>query len=121
MMVNRSLYYQTMHRLGFGEPVDIELKYEDPGYLDAEYRKAPETMSPLRVANNAFGQGVQVTLLQLADCYAAVANDGRFLKPRLVQEIRFRDSVYFQGEPLVLRQAVSASTARTMRRYWPGS
>lgn len=115
MMVERRMFFQTMHRLGFGEPSGIELKHEDPGYLDAEYRKAPETMSQLRVANNAFGQGLQATLLQLADCYATVANDGRLLKPRLVQEIRFRDSVYFRGEPLVLRQAVSAATAQTMK------
>jgi cell division protein FtsI/penicillin-binding protein 2 len=115
MMVDRRTFYQTMHRLGFGEATGIELAHEDPGYLDAEYRTAPETMSALRVANNAFGQGLQATLLQLADCYATVANDGRFLKPRLVQEIRFRDSVHFRDEPLVLRQAVSPAAARTMK------
>jgi len=115
MMVNRSLFYQTMHRLGFGEASGIDLPCEDPGYMDAAYRTAPEAMSPLRVANNAFGQGVQTTLLQLADCYAAVANDGRLAKPQLVQEIRFRDSVCFQARPLEIRQAVSPSTARTMK------
>jgi cell division protein FtsI (penicillin-binding protein 3) len=115
MMVNRSLYYQTMHRLGFGEVSGIDLPYEDPGYMDAAYRTAPETMSPLRVANNAFGQGVQVTLLQLADCYAAVANDGRLMKPQLIQEIQSDDHPRFEARPLVLRQAVSASTARVMK------
>ena len=115
MMVDRRTFYQTMHRLGFGEVTGIELRHEDPGYLDSEYRKAPETMSQLRVANNAFGQGLQTTLLQLADCYATVANDGRFVKPRLVEEIRFRDSTYFRAEPLVLRQAVSPTTAQTMK------
>jgi len=115
MMVDRRTFYQTIRRLGFGEPTGIELKHEDPGYLDAEYRKAPETVSPLRVANNAFGQGLQATLLQIADCYATVANEGQFKKPRLVQEVRFRDSVYYRSEPLTVRQAVSPSAARTMK------
>jgi cell division protein FtsI/penicillin-binding protein 2 len=115
MMVDRKLFYETMHRLGIGQTTGIEQKHEDPGYLDAEYRKAPEKMSTLRVANNAFGQGIRTTLLQLANCYAAIANDGLLRQPRLVQEIRFGDSVYYRGEPLAIRQAVSPATARAMK------
>jgi cell division protein FtsI/penicillin-binding protein 2 len=115
MMVNRGLFYQTMHRLGFGEPSGIDLPHEDPGYMDAAYRTAPEALSPLRVANNAFGQGLQVTLLQLADGYAAVANDGRLMKPQLIREIRSDGHPCFEARPLVMRQAVSANTARVMK------
>jgi cell division protein FtsI (penicillin-binding protein 3) len=115
MMVNRSQFYATMHRLGIGELTGVDLPYEDPGCVDAEYRTAPEAMSPLRVANNAFGQGLQVTLLQLANCYAAVASDGLLKKPELVQEIRSGDSACYHAQPLLIRQAVSMGTARTMR------
>jgi cell division protein FtsI/penicillin-binding protein 2 len=113
--VARSTYFLTMRRLGFGQPCGIELVQEDPGYLDAEYRTAPETMSPLRVANNAFGQGVMVTLLQLANCYAAIANDGLLKRPFLVKEIRNADSVVYRGEPLTIRRAVSVRAAREMK------
>jgi cell division protein FtsI/penicillin-binding protein 2 len=115
MVVERPRYYRTMSRLGFGKLTGIELPGEDSGYLDVGYRVAPDKMSPLRVANNAFGQGLKTTLLQLLDCYAAIANDGLLMRPYLIKQIRQGDQVLYEGEPLKVRQAVSVSAAREMK------
>ncbi|MEO0107622.1 MAG: penicillin-binding protein 2, partial [candidate division WOR-3 bacterium] len=115
MMVSRRQYYETMRRLGFGRPTGIELPQEDSGYLDLEYRTAPERMSPLRIANNAFGQGLRVTLLQLAACYCAIANDGLLLKPYLVKAVVSAQGQKYENRPLVVRRAVSIQAAQRMK------
>jgi cell division protein FtsI (penicillin-binding protein 3) len=115
MMVNRATIYETMRRLGFGRPVGIELPQESPGHLDAEYRTAPDKLSKLRVANNAFGQGLQTSLVQLAACYGAIANDGLLKRPYLVDRVVLNDSITYHNEALTVRRAVSKSAAREMR------
>ena len=115
MMVDRSRYYETMRKLGIGKLTGIELPAEDSGYIDAEYRTAPGKMSPLRVANNAFGQGVRTTLLQLADCYATIANDGVLHRPYVIKSVSTADETSYVNQPLVLRQAVTAEAAQAMK------
>ncbi|MBI5669636.1 MAG: hypothetical protein HZC41_16660 [Chloroflexi bacterium] len=56
--------------------------------------------------NNAIGQGVQVTIIQMARMVAAIANGGTVYKPYLVQQIGGVDGadVTFQGQPEVVNQ-----------------
>ncbi|MDW8103396.1 MAG: penicillin-binding protein 2 [Armatimonadota bacterium] len=66
----------------------------------------PEGWQRVRLANVAFGQGVQVTPLALAAAYAVIANDGVYVKPRLLLT-----------EPVETRQVLSPEVAAQMRRY----
>lgn len=69
----------------------------------------------VRVANIGFGQGIVVTPLQLANAYAAVANDGVMMKPHIIKEIRLPGGgVYRENKPEVVRRVVSAEVARTV-------
>lgn len=82
MQLDRTRFYLTARDLGFSEPVGIGLPGEATGRMDR-----PAKLNALRIANNAFGQGVTVTLLQLAAAYACVANDGLYLRPYLVRSV----------------------------------
>lgn len=66
----------------------------------------PDSWERIRLANVAFGQGVQVTPLGLAAAYAAIANDGVYVKPRLLL-----------NEPVETRVVLSPQVARQMRQY----
>jgi len=66
----------------------------------------PEEWQKIRLANIAFGQGIQVTPLGLAAAYAAIANDGIYVKPRLLL-----------NEPVQTHAALSPEVARQMREY----
>jgi cell division protein FtsI/penicillin-binding protein 2 len=85
---------------------------EASGYLDSQkkIRKA------LRFANNAFGQGLRVNFLQLANAYLAVANDGVLLKPYMVKEIvsPMQGSIY-KGEKTEVRRALDIKTTQTAK------
>ena len=104
-------FYRTARELGFGEPVGIGLPGEAKGMLDR-----PGRMTPLRRANMAFGQGVAVSLLQMAGAYLCIANEGKYLRPYLVESMtRGTDTLYRFGRA-ELRQALKPVTARRLKR-----
>jgi cell division protein FtsI (penicillin-binding protein 3) len=68
-----------VRRFGFGSMTNIPLPGESPGIVPHV-----EDYSGSSIGNLPIGQGLAVTPLQLADAYAAIANGGTLLKPRLV-------------------------------------
>ena len=72
-------------------------------------------MTRLRFANIAFGQGVTVTLLQLAAAYLCVANDGAYLRPYLMDSVCQGDRVVCRFTPAKLRQVIRPATAHRVK------
>lgn len=71
---------------------------------------------PVALADTAFGQGqALVTPLDMAQMAAVVANDGRLLRPYLVQEVRAGSTVQYQAKPEVLREVIRPEAARQLR------
>lgn len=99
-------FYAMERKFGFGLPTGIELPGEASGYLDR-----PQSLTPLRFANNSFGQGVRATLLQLSMAYLAVANNGILLKPYIIKEIINNNKSIYQGEKKVVRRVLNEETA----------
>ncbi|WP_034383263.1 penicillin-binding protein 2 [Deinococcus sp. YIM 77859] len=69
-----------LSRYGFGDYVDIPTVMTSTGKLQPLRR-----WDDLVRATNAFGQGMSSTTLQLAAAYNALANDGLYVSPRLVE------------------------------------
>jgi len=71
---------------------------------------------PAALADTAFGQGqALVTPLDMAQMVAVIANDGRMMRPYLVQEARAGDHALYTAQPEMLRQAITPRTAQIMR------
>ena len=81
------------HRMGFGQPTGLDLGREIPGVIPDLKMLNPNTGSPKSHAINAsIGQGeVNVTPLQQAVAYAAIANGGTVWKPQIVRRIEAPD------------------------------
>ena len=110
MDVDRERFYLAARALGFGIPVGVGLPGEASGMVDQ-----PRFLSRLRLANNAFGHGLTVTLLQLAAAYLCIANDGVYIRPYLVDSVCSGGrSLHFSGKCEV-RRAMSPATARRMQ------
>lgn len=77
------LHYRYLRDFGFGLPTGIEYPAESGGVL-----RRPQHWSALSQASLAMGYEISVTSLQLVMAYAALANGGRLLRPRLVKEVR---------------------------------
>jgi cell division protein FtsI (penicillin-binding protein 3) len=69
-------------RFGFGEKTGIDFPGESPGAV-----LPLDQWSGSTIGNVPIGQGVDVTPIQVAAAYAAVANNGVWIQPHLVERI----------------------------------
>ena len=76
--------YQEWRTLGFGTATGIDVANEIPGIVNDP---AVKPWRQIDLANGAFGQGVAVTPIQLAQAYAAMVNGGILVQPRVVKSI----------------------------------
>jgi penicillin-binding protein 2 len=106
------------HRLGIGRKTGIDLPAEEPGRLPTprwrdRWYKQGLTDRPWSVGDNinlSVGQGDLLSNpLQMAVAYAAIANGGRVLRPRLGLRIEDADA---SGQAL---QQLDAPTARRLK------
>lgn len=78
----------------------------------------PENMRSSDLAISTFGQGYNVTMIQMASAFSSVINGGYYYQPHVVKEIRNPDgSVAEKIAPRVLKQTVSQSTSDRMKSY----
>ena len=88
-------------KLGFGAP----LKLGFPGEVGGRLRPA-KSWRPIEQATMAYGHGISVTLMQLAQAYLAFARDGDLVPISLAR---------LDVSPLAGKQVFSAQTAREVR------
>ena len=95
--------YRYGRDLGFGIRTMVNLDGEHPGTL----RKVSE-WSEISLAEISLGHEVGVTALQLGMAYAAIANGGFLMKPRLVNQIVSSSGKVIHNEkPEVIRKVAS--------------
>ena len=68
------------------------------------------------LATTAYGQGIAATPLQMVTVYSTIANDGRWVQPKLVRGTIGPDGSLEPNEAAPTRRVVSAETARTVTR-----
>ncbi|MDB5073185.1 MAG: stage sporulation protein [Candidatus Eremiobacteraeota bacterium] len=105
--------YRTIRKFGFGDGTAVELPGENPGIVTD-----PKDWSGSSLATISFGHGISTTPIALARAYAAIANGGLLMRPRIVSAIQDANGkqVYRYG-PAIEQRAISAKTAATLRRY----
>jgi len=78
----------------------------------------PNEMRSSDLAISTFGQGYNVTMIQMASAFCSIVNGGYYYQPHVVKEIRNADgSVAEKIEPRVLKQTISSSTSDKMKNY----
>ena len=103
-------FYDYVQRFGFGQLTGVGLSGEAPGQVRTP---ADEGWAEVDLATNSFGQGINVTPLQLISAIATIANDGRLMRPYVVQEIRSGDESEVT-QPVMVRQVITPETANTI-------
>jgi cell division protein FtsI (penicillin-binding protein 3) len=96
-----------VHQFGFGETLAPDLAGESKGIWSSNLTESG-------LASVSMGYQVSVTALQMATAASAVANGGLLLEPHLVRAV-IRGGERQAVAPTVIRRAIAAETAATLR------
>lgn len=94
---------------GFDQPTGIDLPNETSGTIVYKW--------PIEKITTSYGQGTTITPIQLIQAATSVANDGKMMKPRVIDKIVDPNTgdVIKQEEPKSVGQPISAETAKAVR------
>jgi cell division protein FtsI/penicillin-binding protein 2 len=110
IQLQRQKLSEWIRRFGFGRKTGVDYPGETRGIV-----LPPDEWSGSTIGNVPIGQGIAVTPLQMAAAYGAIANDGVWLQPHLVERVEGGKAV----EPK-RRRVVSAQTATQITRMLRG-
>lgn len=105
-------FYAALDAFGFGKPTGVDILGEASGMVQTP---ANPGWSPLVLNTNGYGQGIAVTPLQLVRMVAAVGNDGKLMRPYIVER-RCRGDDCVITQPKQIGQPLEPGVAWTVRR-----
>lgn len=110
-------YFHDQYR--FGQLTGIEQAGENAGIVIAPDQAEGNNV---RYANMAFGQGMDVTMIQTVSAFSAEINGGTYYQPRLVAGVRTDDGAVTAKEPVVVKENVISKTSSDQARelIWQG-
>ncbi|SCM80551.1 Stage V sporulation protein D [uncultured Sporomusa sp.] len=108
LRLGRESFYKYIDDFGFGRHTNIDLPGEAKG-ITIDRTKA----TPINIATMSIGQSIAVTPVQLVTAVAAVANDGKLLRPQIVREVKDKSGQVIRGfQPDVVRQVLDTSVTK---------
>jgi cell division protein FtsI (penicillin-binding protein 3) len=108
--LQRQALSEWIGRFGFGRPTGIDYPGESKGIV-----LPPDDWSGSTIGNVPIGQGIAVTPMQMVAAYGALANEGVWTQPHLVERVEGRKPV--QPEQ---RRVISKRVARQLKRMLRG-
>jgi cell division protein FtsI/penicillin-binding protein 2 len=108
----QTLYDFYYNKFGLGQFTGIELANESPGIV-----VSPDTTegNAVRYSNMTFGQGLDITMLQVAAGFSSIINGGSYYKPTVVAGVLNDDGTMSEKKSSIERQTISLQTSATMR------
>lgn len=110
-LLGKEKQLEYLRRFGFGEKTGIDLPGEIAG--DISHLK---NRRDIDFATASFGQGIAITPIQLAMAISAVANEGKMMRPYVVEKIIDDSGNESVRQPEVMRQVVSKETAEAITK-----
>lgn len=112
LLLGRQGLYEAFRRFGFGTPTGVDIAGEEAGVVWNP--DGPNASGDLTAAQNAFGQGLSVTAVQLAAGYAAIANGGTLVTPHVIAGWTGADGVYHPTDVRRGERIMREETAHTV-------
>ncbi len=103
-------YYDMLRRFGLGQRTNVGLPGESAGLVPPIDQWSGSTFSNLPI-----GQGLSMTLLQMAGMYQTIANDGVRIPPRIIRATIGPEGTRTEEPRPQGVRVVSAQTAQTVR------
>lgn len=110
-----SVFYRYEKAFGFGSKTYIDL----PGEADTSALiYSEEGLNPMELATSSFGQGQNVSMIQLASGFCSLINGGNYYAPHIMKQIVNEDGgIIVNNEATILRKTVSEETSNLLKEY----
>ena len=104
--IPKPVFKDYFEKFGFSEKTGIDL----PGEVTGNILNL-NTNRDINYATASFGQGIAITPVQLIVAIGALANQGKIMKPFVVDEFKLPDGKTIKTQPQEIRQVISSNTA----------
>ena len=110
-----STYLKYFEEFNFGLKTNIDLTGEA---RTASLVFNSDSMGPTELATSSFGQGYNVTMIQMITAFCSMINGGYYYEPHMVSQILSADGTVIENiEPRLLKQTISATTSEKIIEY----
>ncbi|KPJ71338.1 hypothetical protein AMJ50_02485 [Parcubacteria bacterium DG_74_3] len=106
--LGHTLFLKYLEKFGFFEKTGIDL--EETFSENKEFKKGYE----VNFATASFGQGIEMTPIQLIRAYCAIANGGKLIHPFIVEKILKEEKVIEIEPEISSVQIISQKTSRQL-------
>ncbi len=116
--IGKSLFLDYQERFNFGLKTNIDLAGE--ARTESLVFNAT-TLGDTELATSTFGQGYNVSMIQMIAAFSSLINGGYYYEPHMVSKITAADgSVVKNISPRIVKQTISASTSEKIIQYCNG-
>ena len=104
--------YEYIKSFGFGQKTGVDLIGESKGIMFSK-----DAYGVVEQATTSFGQGLSVTMIQLATAFSSLINGGYLMKPYITKSINYSgtNEVIVENAPTIVRQVIKKETSDLMR------
>lgn len=107
--IGKDIYYLYQHMFGFGAVTNIDIIGEQSGRL---LLHKYEDIGPIELATGSFGQGFNITPIQLITGFSSLINGGYLYEPHVMQKIISADGTIVKvNKPKIIRNVISKATS----------
>ena len=116
--IDKNTFHRYLVDIGLGEKTGVDTYFESTQKL----REFKTLKDEVRRANISFGQGIAVTQIQMMMALNTVINDGKLMKPYLVDRIEdSKGNILKQNKPVMVKKVFSDEASKLNRRYMEAS
>ncbi len=111
--IGRDLFYEYQRKFGFGSLTGIDLAGETSQRKNIYAKK---DLNEVQLATSSFGQGFNVTPIQMITAFSALINGGYLYEPHIVQKVFDTDGNLFEvKDRTLIRQVISEQSSVKIR------
>lgn len=112
-MIKNKIFYNYLMNIGLGSKTGIDT------YSEMTQKLFPfKSLTAVKKSNVAFGQGIAMTQMQMLMALNTVINNGKLMKPYLVDRIEDSDGkIIKKNQPTVIKKVFSDEVSKANRRF----
>ena len=112
-----SVFYKYETMFGFGGKTYVDL----PGEVNttaAGLFFTEDKLNPMELATSSFGQGQNITMIQLSSAFCSLINGGNYYAPHVMKQlVNENGDVITNHEPTIVRRTISEQTSSLLKDY----